>query len=73
MARRVVTLVLITRAGEVVGALPPFPVAVPWWSEVASVVDGARATCGADVTVLRLLDAPHVEPVEHLGAAHGGG
>ncbi|MBX9245434.1 aminoglycoside phosphotransferase family protein [Actinotalea ferrariae] len=52
---RVVTLVLCRPDGVVLGALPPFPVAVPWWNEAASVVDGARAHHGVDVTVLRLI------------------
>jgi hypothetical protein len=48
---RVVTLVLVSSGGDVLGALPPFEVEVPWWSEVASVVSAA----GLPVTVLRLL------------------
>lgn len=37
------------------GALPPFPVEVPWWPEVADVVRGARDRFGLDVSVLRLI------------------
>lgn len=54
---RVVTLVLVSAGGDVLGALPPFEVEVPWWSEVASVVSGARSRFGVSVTVLRLLSA----------------
>jgi hypothetical protein len=53
---RVVTLVLVSSGGDVLGALPPFEVEIPWWSEVASVVSAARARFGVRVTVLRLLD-----------------
>jgi hypothetical protein len=61
---RVVTLVLCRRDGSVIGALPPYEVAVPWWQEVGEVVEGALATHRVAVTVLRLLDfAPdHVGP-----------
>jgi hypothetical protein len=51
---RQVTLVLQRADGSVVGALPPFAVATPWWQEVESVVAGA-AERGADVTVLRMI------------------
>jgi hypothetical protein len=52
-----VTLLLCDRAGAVLGTLPPFEVEVPWWQEVGGVVTGARERYGAEVTVLRLLDA----------------
>ncbi len=55
--QRSVTLVLCTPHGELLGALPPYDVALPWWQEVAGVVAGARASYGVDVTVLRLLGA----------------
>jgi hypothetical protein len=58
---RDVTLVLCTADGTVLGALPPFPVDVPWWQEVGPVVVGARRHHGLEVTVLRLLAA---EPME---------
>ncbi len=48
---------LVSSGGDVLGALPPFEVEVPWWSEVASVVSAARERFGASVTVLRLLSA----------------
>jgi aminoglycoside phosphotransferase (APT) family kinase protein len=35
--------------------LPPFDVASPWWPDVAPVTATARARCGVDVTVLRVL------------------
>ncbi len=52
---RTVTLVLVDPTGAVLGGLPPFEVATPWWQEAAEVVAGARQHHGADVTVLRLL------------------
>lgn len=54
---RLVTLVLCRRDGAVVGALPPYEVALPWWQEVGPVVDGAQAHHAVTVTVLRLLAA----------------
>jgi hypothetical protein len=54
---RVVTLVLVTADGSVVGALAPFEVDTPWWQEAGPVVRGARERHGVDVTVLRLLAA----------------
>jgi len=52
---RQVTLVLCTQADGVLGALPPYEVATPWWQQVDDVVRGARTVHGVDVTVLRLL------------------
>jgi hypothetical protein len=52
-----VTLVLVDADGGLLGALPPFPVEVPWWQEVADVVDAARREHGVEVQVLRLLHA----------------
>jgi len=54
---RRVTLVLCLPDGELLGALPPVEVEVPWWQEAGPVVDAARAVHGVDVTVLRLLQA----------------
>jgi hypothetical protein len=59
---RTVTLALLDRDGAVLGALPPFKVATPWWQEVAEVVAGAREHHGADSTVLRLLEADRPAP-----------
>jgi hypothetical protein len=56
-AGRVVTLVLQSGDGSVVGTLDPFRVELPWWSEAAGVVETARRERGADVAVLRLLHA----------------
>ena len=53
---RQVTLVLCGAGGEVVGALPPFEVEVPWWQDVETVVSGARRAHDVDVVVLRLLE-----------------
>ncbi|WP_436527673.1 phosphotransferase family protein [Actinoplanes sp. HUAS TT8] len=55
---RTVTLVLVDPAGELLGALPPFPVDSPWWQDVTEVV----AHAGTDVTVLRLLHADRAAP-----------
>jgi len=67
---RVVTLVLCLPDGEVLGALPPFEVEVPWWQEVAPVVDAARSLHGLDVIVLRLLHGSYEDacggPVTYL-------
>ncbi len=54
---KVATLLLCDGAGTVLGSLPPFEVAVPWWQEVEGVVAGAKDRFGVDVTVLRLLHA----------------
>ena len=54
---RVVTLVLVTADGRVLGQLPPFTAEVVWWPDAASVVAGARGRYGVQVTVLRLLHA----------------
>jgi Ser/Thr protein kinase RdoA (MazF antagonist) len=54
---RVVTLVLVTADGALVGALPPFEVESPWWQDVEPVVREARVLLGVEVTVLRLLAA----------------
>ena len=59
---RTVTLVLVTQNGDVVGALPPFPVATPYWPDVEPVVVGALEHHGVDVTVLRLLEADRPMP-----------
>lgn len=61
-APRVVTLVLCTGSGEVLGALPPFAVQVPWWQDADAVVRGARERHGLTVTVLRLLSAGSPSP-----------
>ncbi|MER7001515.1 aminoglycoside phosphotransferase family protein [Dactylosporangium sp. NPDC000555] len=72
---RTVTLVLVDAAGVVLGALPAFPVEVPYWPEVDDVVAGARERFGADVSVLRLLHAdrphPHGGAVTYLAQLDG--
>ena len=55
--QRVATLVLVTSDGDVVGSLPPIPIATPWWPDVEPVVTAAHDLLGVDLTVLRLLDA----------------
>lgn len=51
------TLVLVTREGSVLGALPPFRVDTPFWPDVAPVIEKTGAAHQADITVLRLLEA----------------
>lgn len=51
------TLVLCSRRGDVLGAVPNLRVASPWWPDVEPVVAVARERLGVDVTVLRLLEA----------------
>jgi Phosphotransferase enzyme family len=63
---RTVTLVLIDGEGALLGALPPFDVATPWWQEVSDVVLGARERFGVTLDVLRLLTTEHSMP--HGGA-----
>jgi hypothetical protein len=62
---RFARLVLVRPDGEVVGALPPFPVETPWWQEAEPVVRAAREHHAIDVTVLRLLET-------ELSVPHGG-
>ena len=52
---RDVTLVLVDAEGSLLGALPPFPVEVPYWQEMADVLDQARERYGLRADVLRLL------------------
>ncbi len=57
-----VTLVLCTGTGEVLGQLPPFAVGVPWWQDAEAVVAGARQRHGTKLHVLRLLSAGPATP-----------
>ena len=59
---RRVSLIVIDGAGEVLGRLPEFPVATPWWQEVRPVVEGARERFGLDIVVLRLFDSELPKP-----------
>jgi hypothetical protein len=59
---RDVILVLVTRDGQVLGALPAFRVAVPWWPDAEAVVGAARERFGVEVTILRLLRAELPSP-----------
>lgn len=63
---RTARLVLVTPDGTLVGSLPPFPVALPWWQDAGAVVEAARRNHGIDVTILRLLGAERERP--HGGA-----
>jgi hypothetical protein len=53
---RTVTLVLVDPAGEVLGSLPPFEVATPWWQEVGEIAERAGGQ------VLRLLHGDRPGP-----------
>ncbi|WP_437736288.1 aminoglycoside phosphotransferase family protein [Sorangium sp. So ce1335] len=70
---RLARLVLVTSAGEVLGALPPCPVATPWWQDVGPIVQAARELHGVHVTILRMLAAerphPHGGTVTYLAEA----
>jgi hypothetical protein len=72
---RVVELVLVTPTGDLVGTLPPFPVATPWWPEAWPIVEAARELHGIDVVVLRMLradgDAPAGGTVTYLAQVAG--
>jgi hypothetical protein len=59
---RVATLVVCTRAGEVLGQLPPFRATPPWWQDATALVEWVRNRHGVDVTILRLLEASRPEP-----------
>lgn len=59
---RLARLVLVTGTGALVGSLPPFPVATPWWQDVEPVVRGALEHHGVEVTVLRMLEAELPKP-----------
>jgi hypothetical protein len=59
---RFAELVLVTPDGELIGALPPVPVATPWWQDAAPVVAAVRERFGIEVVLLRLLDAELPEP-----------
>ena len=53
---RTATVVLV-HAGEVIGALPPVALELPWWPEAHDVVAAVRERDGLEITVLRLLQA----------------
>ena len=59
------TLVLLGPDGRVLGSLPAFEAATPWWQDIGPVVDSARDRFGLEVTVLRLLETERP-------SAHGG-
>jgi hypothetical protein len=63
---RTVTLILVDDAGRPLGALPPYPVQLPYWPEAWDIVAGARERYGVDVTVLRIIAAE--QPVPPGGA-----
>ena len=51
-------LMLCLPDGALLGETSEFVVEVPWWHEVAAVVDAARRWLGLDVRILRLLSGP---------------
>jgi phosphotransferase family enzyme len=59
---RTVTVVLLDRAGALLGALEPFELALPWWQEVSDVDLAVRRRFALHVSVLRLLDAERRHP-----------
>src|SRR5436190_5555789 len=59
---RVATLVLVDGDGGLLGALPPFRVATPWWQDVEPVVEAVRELHGLEVTILRLLETELPSP-----------
>lgn len=63
---RLVTLILVSPDGAVVGRLPPIMIDVPWWPEAEPVVAAIRERDGIEVTILRLLEA--ASPTAHGGA-----
>lgn len=54
---RSATLLVVDPSGQPLGSIGPLAVDVPWWSDAESLVAGARAACGAEVVVLRLIEA----------------
>jgi Ser/Thr protein kinase RdoA (MazF antagonist) len=48
-------LVVVDAVGKVIGKLPPVRAAMPWWSEVESLVRAAREAFGVELTILRML------------------
>src|SRR3954469_7542772 len=64
VSSRIVTLVLVTGDGEVLGAMPPFEVGTPWWQEVSEFADEARPVLrllsveGSEVTYLAETSVP---------------
>jgi hypothetical protein len=59
---RTATVVLITADHEVLGALPPIELDLPWWQECADLVAAARSEHGVDIVVLRILSAGNRQP-----------
>ena len=75
MPPRTAELVLCTRDGAVLGALPAIEVRTRWWPDVEAVVDAAREAHGLEIVVLRMLDSerprPHGGRVTYLAEVHG--
>jgi hypothetical protein len=75
MPPRTAELVLCTRDGAVLGALPAVSVLTPWWPDVEPVVDATRDAFGLEVVVLRMLASerprPHGGRVTYLAEVDG--
>lgn len=59
---RIAEVVLVTPDGKVCGALPPVPVATPWWQDAAPVIDAVRERFNVEIVLLRLLGTELPEP-----------
>lgn len=73
---RIATLVLLDPSGRLLGALPPFEAATPWWNHVEPLVEAAAQRHGLRITVLRLLGPERHHPpggaVSYLAECDGG-
>src|SRR5258708_20119237 len=58
---RIVSLVLVSPAGDLLGMLAPLELACPFWQECADIVAEVAARFSARVVVLRLLVAKRPE------------
>jgi hypothetical protein len=63
---RTVTLVLVDPDGALLGALPPFPVKLPYWQETSDIVTAELERYALRLDILRLLTTER--PVPHGGA-----
>lgn len=72
---RTATLVLLDAHGQLLGALPPFEAATPWWNHVEPLVQAAADRHRLRITVLRLLHTERPHPpggaVSYLATCEG--
>lgn len=59
---RTASVVLVGADGEVLGALPPVELELPYWQESADLVEAVRDEHGVDIVVLRILAAKNRQP-----------